>query len=51
MPLTIKTKTNQPNLKLKDKFIYLGNNILSTESDVNLYLTKVWTAIDSLSII
>ena len=31
--------------------IYLGSNIPSTESDVNKYIGKEWTAIDSLSII
>ena len=38
-------------LKLVDQFTYLGCNISSTESDVNMYLAKVWTALDSLSII
>ena len=37
-------------LKL-DKFTYLSSNISSTESDVNIYLPKAWTAIHSLLII
>ena len=28
-------------------FIYRGSNITSTESDVNIHIGKVWTAIDS----
>ena len=38
-------------LKLVDKFTYLGSSISSTEKDINTRLTKVWTAIDRLSII
>ena len=38
-------------LWLVDQFTYLGSNILSTESDVNICLGKGWNAIDSLSII
>ena len=38
-------------LKLVDKFIYLGSNISSTESDVDICLANVWTAIDRLSVI
>ena len=41
---------NAKPLKLVDKFTYLGNNISSTESDINIYLLKVWTAIYRLSI-
>ena len=37
-------------LKLVDQFTYLGSNISSTESDVNLRIPKAWTAIDRLSI-
>ena len=33
-------------LKLVDPFIYLGSNISSIESNVNLNIGKVWTAID-----
>ena len=36
-------------LKLVDQFTYLGSNISSTESDANIYLTKVWNAFDRLS--
>ena len=32
-------------LKLVDQFIYRGNNISSIESDVNIHIGKVWTAI------
>ena len=35
-------------LKLVDKFTYLGSNISSIESNVNIHLAKVWTAIDRL---
>ena len=35
-------------LKLVDKFIYLGSNISSAESNVNIHISKAWTAIDRL---
>ena len=38
-------------LKLVDKFTYLGSSVASTEKDIDTRLTKVWTAINSLSII
>ena len=38
-------------LKLVDKFTYLGSNVSSTEKDINMRLTKAWTAIDKLLII
>ena len=38
-------------LKLVDKFTYLGSSVLSTEKDIDTWLTKTWTAIDKLSII
>ena len=38
-------------LKLIDKFTYLGSSVSSTEKDIDTRLTKVWTAIDRLSII
>ena len=38
-------------LKLVDKFTYLGSSVSSTEKDINMRLTKAWTAIDRLSII
>ena len=37
-------------LKLVDKFTYLGSSVSSTEKDIDMRLTKAWTAIDSLSI-
>ena len=37
-------------LKLVDKFTYLGSSVSSTEKDIDLRLTKAWTAIDRLSI-
>ena len=38
-------------LKLVDKFTYLGSSVSSTEKDIDTRLTKLWTAIDRLSII
>ena len=38
-------------LKLVDKFTYLGSSVSSTEKDINIRLTKAWTAINKLSII
>ena len=38
-------------LKLVDKFTDLGSSVSSTEKDIDTWLTKVWTAIDKLSII
>ena len=38
-------------LKLVDKFTYLGSRVSSTEKDIDMRLTKAWTAIDWLSII
>ena len=37
-------------LKLVDRFTYLGSSVSSTEKDIDTRLTKVWTAIDKLSI-
>ena len=37
--------------KLVDKLTYLGNCVSSTETDINMRLTKALTAIDSLSVI
>ena len=42
---------NGSSLKLVDKFIYLGSSVSSTETDIDTRLTKVWTAIDRLSVI
>ena len=38
-------------LKLVDKFTYLGSSVSSTEKDIDMRLTKAWTAIDRLFII
>ena len=38
-------------LKLIDKFTYLGSSVSSTEKDIDMRLTKAWTAINKLSII
>ena len=38
-------------LKLVDKFTYLGSSVESTEKHIETRLTKVWTAINRLSII
>ena len=37
-------------LKPVDKFTYLGSSISLTEKDIDTRLTKVWTAINRLSI-
>ena len=42
---------NGGSLKLVDKFLYLGSSISSTESDINMRLSKACTAINRLSII
>ena len=42
---------NGSSLRLVDKFIYLCNSASSTEFDINMHLTKVWTAINGLLII
>ena len=38
-------------LKLVDKFTYLESSVSSTEKDIDMRLTKAWTAINRLSII
>ena len=38
-------------LKLVDKFTYLGSSVSLTEKDIDMRLTKAWTAIDRLLII
>ena len=38
-------------LKQVDKFTYLGSSVESTEKDIEMRLTKAWTAINRLSII
>ena len=35
----------------EDKFTYLGSSVSSTKKDIDMQLTKAWTAIDRLSII
>ena len=42
---------NGGSLKLVDKFTYLGSCVSSTENYINMWLTKVWTAIGRLSVI
>ena len=38
-------------LKLVNTFTYLGRSVVSTEKDIDTWLTKAWTAINRLSII
>ena len=38
-------------LKLADMFTYRGSSVSSTEKDINMWLTKAWTAIDKLLVI
>ena len=45
------SRLNGNYLKLVDKFTYLGNRVLSTETDINTWLANAWTAIDKLSFI
>ena len=42
---------NGSSLKLIDKFTYIGSSVSSTEKDINTWLVKERTAIDSLSVI
>ena len=42
---------DRTSLKLVDKFTYRGSSVSSTKKDIDTRLTKVWTAIDRLSII
>ena len=37
-------------LKLVNYFKYLGSNISSTKSNINIHIGKAWNAIDKLSI-
>ena len=39
---------NSQPLKLVNQFIYLGSNISSIESDVNICIGKAWMSIDRL---
>ena len=45
------TTLDETPLKLVDKFTYLGSSVSSTEKDIDSWLTRELTAIDSLSII
>ena len=47
---SISTLSAKP-LKFVDKFTYLGSNISSIQSDVNIRLAKAWTTVGRLSII
>ena len=38
-------------LKLVDKFTYQGSSVSSSEKDIDMQLTKAWTATNSLSVI
>ena len=42
---------NGSSLKLVDKFTNLGSSVSSTETDINTWQVKAWTAIDWLSVI
>ena len=42
---------NGSSQKLVDKFTYQRSSISSTETDINMWLAKAWTAIDWLSVI
>ena len=42
---------NGSSLKLVDKFTYLGSSVSSTETNIDMWLTKAWTAINRLSVI
>ena len=42
---------DRTHLKLVDKFTYLGSSVSSTEKDIDMRLTKAWTAINRLLII
>ena len=42
---------NGSSLKLVDKFTYQGSSVSSTGTDIDMQLTKAWTAINWLSVI
>ena len=42
---------NGSSQKLIDMFICLGSSVSSTDTDIKMWLTKTWTAIDRLSVI
>ena len=43
------TSLNGKDLKKVDQFTYLGSNISSTESDVNIRIGKAWATVNKLS--
>ena len=45
------SKLDRTSLKLVDKFTYLASSISSNEKEIDIPLTRAWTAIDRLSII
>ena len=45
------TTQDGASLKLVDKFAYIGSSVSSTEKDIDMRLTKAWTAIDRFSIV
>ena len=45
------SKLNGTPLKILDQFTFIGSNISSTKSDVNVHIEKMWITIDRLSII
>ena len=47
---TIFTLSDKP-VKLENQFSYLGSNILSTESDVNIHQAMAWNTLYRLLII
>ena len=51
MCLYIYIYINSSSLKLVEKFTYLGSSVSSTETDINTWLAKAWTAIDRLLVI
>ena len=42
---------NGSSLQLVDMFTYLGSCVSSTETDINMWLAKAWSAIDRLLVI
>ena len=42
---------NVRSLNLVERFTYLGNSVSLTETDINTWLAKTWTAIDRLLVI
>ena len=45
------SKQNGSSLKLVDKFTYLGSNISSSQTNINMQLAKAWSAYDRPSVI